>query len=109
MDEKAFEKKYPNLAPTLMGYFDMSDITDEEIAKQAVELSGFSNEDRAAAIGSLVKESHQLLLDLDREWEVFRDVANRHLDSPEIAKEWLLRVLAVWERALNKLDGKRPS
>lgn len=109
MDEKQFSEKYPALAPTLMGYFDMSDISDEKIAEQAVEYSGFPREERAAAIRDLIADCNRLCLNLDKEWPTFRDVANRHLDSPELAKEWLVRVMGVWERALNKLDGKRPN
>lgn len=109
MDEKQFSEKYPTLAPTLMGYFDMSDISDEEIAEQAVEYAGFSPEKRAAAIRDLIADCNRLCLNLDNEWPMFREAANRHLDSPELAKKWLVRVMGVWERALSKLDGKRPS
>lgn len=109
MDEKAFAKKYPNLSPTLMGEFDVSGLTDEEIAGEAIEFSGYSPDERAAAIRSLVQESHQLLLDLDREWTALRDVANRGFDSVDDARTWLLRVLAVWERGLRQLQGGKPS
>lgn len=109
MDEKAFAKKYPNLSPTLMGEFDVSGLTDEQIAAEAIEFSGNSPEERAAAIHSLVQESHQLLLDLDKEWTAFRDVANRGFDNADDARAWLVRVLAVWERGLRQLQGGKPS
>lgn len=109
MDGKRFSEKYPALAPTLMGYFDMSDIPDEKIAEEAAEFSGFSPEDRATAIRNLIADCNRLCLNLDKEWPAFRDVANRHLDSHEIAKAWLLRIVSVWVRALNELDGKRPN
>jgi hypothetical protein len=109
MKGNEFTEKYPDLAPTLMGYFDMSDLTDEEIAQEAVKLEDRPAVHRAKVIDSLVKESHKLLLDIDRDWDAFGDVANRPFRDAQQAREWLMRILAVWEKALREIDGGKPS
>src|ERR1700733_13473038 len=91
MGESYFSKKYPNLSPTLIGDFDLSGLTDEQIAEEAIEFPGCTPEVRFAEITILVNESRQLLLDMAADWNIFGDVANRNFENEDDARKWLLR------------------
>lgn len=58
---------------------------------------------------SLRVESTAFLPHFEAEWQVLAKAANRPLLSPQQTREWLLGVVAVWEKALREIDGAKPS
>lgn len=110
MNRQEFADKYPSLSGILGSIFQYPEgKSDAEIAKEAVEEPFTAARKRSRLLAELVRESNAFLPHLEAEWQVLAKAANRSLLSPEQTREWLLSVVAVWEKALREIDGAKPS
>lgn len=109
MTRQEFRDKYPSLYGTLAGDFYDSDPQepDEVVATHAIAPGLFAPKLRAER---LIGDSTRLLQNIKQEWEALSKAANRDLNDAAQARAWLLKVMAVWERALREMgDGRKPS
>jgi hypothetical protein len=98
MDVWDFQKRYPDLLNFLGGCFpdaDLEGLSDAEIAEEFALLSS------DASLRRLVLEQGDQVLTLEPfPSQAVSNLANRHFDDLEEAKEWLKSVLATVRGAL---------
>lgn len=101
MTKIEFLDRFQALSGTLAGdFYDGSD-DDELIAAQAVREFG------VPSLARLIDETREALGLIDVAWEAVADLANRNFTGPAMTRDWLRRMLEIWERALRaKTDGR---
>lgn len=109
MNRNEFADAYPTLSGILGAEFYDGDGTIEEIAARAIEEPTVRREHRHAVLRDLVKEGNLVMMRIDQDWTALHQASNRPMHSPGEAREWLMRVLLVWEKALGEIDGTKPS
>lgn len=108
MDSDGFRKAYPGLSGEFAGPFQYpGERTDEQLAADIHE--GLTDEQRREVLSAIIRQGNDLLLNLHDAWEACADVVNRDFRDETEAREWLGRVVGVWERELGKLNGPKPS
>lgn len=107
MNKNEFFSKYKALGGLLAGDFHdgIGGDTDLAIAERILTELNSSHED----LRSLVKDCERLIQNIGSEWGILGDTANRHFGNEEEARAWLVGIFAVWDAALRKIDGAKPS
>lgn len=108
MNKRNFSKIYPALSGALGGDFQYPDgRTDEELARTLRK--DLPPHDRRQLLLRLMDDCKKLMSNIDSQWEILSDTANRSLGTPEQARDWLDRIMAALEDALRDIDGAKPS
>lgn len=102
MNKREFSTLYPTLSAALGGEFQYPDgRTDEELARTLRE--DLSPDDRRELLRWLLDDCKKLMPNIDSQWEILSDAANRSLSTPEQARDWLTRIMAAWEHSLRMI------
>lgn len=108
MNRREFSKAYPALSGALGGEFQYPEgRSDEELAR--TYRNDLPEQDRRDVLQRLLDDCYRLVPNIGTQWEILSDAANRSLDTPEQAKDWLTRIVATWEQSLREIDGTKPS
>lgn len=107
MEKNEFFSKYEALGGVLAGNFHdgIGGDTDSAIAESVLKELGSSQAD----LRLLVSDCERLIQNVESEWGVLGDAANRHFEDADEARAWLAGIFAVWEKALREIDGTKPS
>lgn len=105
MDLSEFRKAYPILAATLGAEFGDSAAHDDEGIARKVASAALPAE-RAAYLIQLLNEAPLLLENIDDQWPLLAKDVNRRLHNKDEARKWLLRIFAVWEKELDRLNSE---
>ena len=110
MDKADFYRRYPVLSGYLASDFAEGVIAeDERTAAEIVADLRRSSASYGKNLRQLVAEARGLRGGLDSEWQVLDSVVLREFDGRAAAEAWLLKVLAVWEKALQDAEsGRKP-
>jgi hypothetical protein len=87
----SMKKRYPSLAGFLGAYIADEGSNELEIAREFMATVAEST------TTSLVKESHELLLQDNFPWQELSIQANRYFENPEEAREWLKELISAFE------------
>jgi hypothetical protein len=85
------KQQYPNLVNFLRAYIADEDEDDFEIAYN------FVLTETKAATSTVVRESHELLLQDNFPWTELGKEANRYFENSEEAREWLRDLISAFE------------
>lgn len=103
MNNRDFSKAYPSLDGALAGEFQYPDgRSDDDLAR--TYRSDLSGNDRANALRHLLSDCYRLLPNIETQWEALAHATNRHFDTPALAKEWLNRIISIWENLLREVE-----
>lgn len=107
MNKNEFFAKYEALGGIFAGNFHdgIGGDTDSAIAESISKELNSSPED----LRLLVNDCERLIQNIDIEWGILGDTANRHFEDAAEARAWLVSIFAVWEEALRGIDGAKPS
>lgn len=102
---KAFRNKYLSLSPTLASHFyDSDNAFDDEALARSID-DDRPVEDRIEVLRELLADAHKLMANLEEDWEIMAEKANRRIHDLPAAREWLMRVVVAWQEELNRLQN----
>lgn len=102
MNWREFADKYPALSGTLAGDFHDSETVDDESNARNLR-NDLSAGDRIDLLDELLADAHNLMANIDRDWEVMITKANRQIYNATDARAWLMRVIVAWQEELARL------
>lgn len=104
MNRQDFRSKYSSVASALGSHFhDGSAHEDEKIAQEI--RSDLPQESRVRLITKMLADANRLLPNLDDCWQLMAEEANRQIESANDAREWLSRIIAVWQDELDRIQN----
>lgn len=101
---KDFDEKYPGLAGALAADFhDSETVNDESNARNL--RNDLSSDDRIELLDELLRDAHNLMANIDGDWQVMIAMANRQIYDIADARAWLMSVMVAWQEELTRLRG----
>lgn len=107
MKWNAFIEKYPGLAGELAGYFHESETVDDESNARNLRRD-LSAGDRINLLRELLEDASKLTVNMDDDWEIMIEMANRRIYNVTDARAWLRSVMLAWQEELTRLQGNDP-
>jgi len=100
-----FKENYPSLSPTLAGTFYDSEPPEDETTARNLR-DDLPSESRIRLITRLLADSHRLMANIERDWDLLGERANRKIHDSAEGRAWLIRIMVVWQEELTRLQSE---
>lgn len=102
-----FSDIYPSLAGQLAGDFHDSETVDDGFNARNTRLD-LPHKHRIELLSHLLVDARKLMLNIEAEWQIMAEMANRRIYNVAEARAWLTLIIDGWQEELDRLQGEGP-
>ena len=102
MNRRDFRKEYAAIASAMGSHFHDGNAHDDERTAREIR-SDLPAGPRARLISKILEDADRLLPNLENCWKALAEESNRQAETANEAREWLDRMVVIWENELARI------